>query len=132
MAKLIQAYKAYGPQVELGHTIQLDRVAEWMAMRTGLNKSEIMMTLQEINEAILFFNSQGIPVKLPGVGTFTPSIDGEGVFKVNLRADPALKKGMNSPDRYNGPVTNRENIGLGKADYKALWDTAHPDDPLEI
>jgi len=132
MANLIQAYRAYGPQLELGNTIQLERVAEWMAMRTGLNKSEVMMALQEINEAILFFNGQGVPVKLPGVGIFTPSIDGNGVINVNLRADTSLKNGLNSPGRYSGPIKNRGNIGTNKDQYKVLWDADHPADPLEV
>lgn len=44
-------------------------------MRTRLNKRELQMALQEANEAILYLNSQGTPVKLPGVGRFTPSLN---------------------------------------------------------
>ena len=38
MANLLQAVNKYGPKVELKTTTHLDQVAEWMAMRTGLNK----------------------------------------------------------------------------------------------
>lgn len=101
-------------------------------MRTGLNKSEVMMVLQEMNEATLYFNSQGTPVKLPGVGTFTPSIDREGTFKINFRADMGLKKGINAPGAYTGEVSNKNRIGLDNDGYKELWDADHPDDPLEV
>jgi hypothetical protein len=40
MARMLQAVNAYGPKVALNPTTKLDQVADWMAMRTGLNKSE--------------------------------------------------------------------------------------------
>lgn len=128
----MQAVRAYGPKPALNPTAQLDQVADWMVMRAVLNKSEVMMVLQEMNEAILYFNSQGTPVKLPGVGIFTPSIDREGTFKINFRADMDLKKGINAPDAYTGEVANKSRIGLDNDGYKELWDADHPDDPLEV
>jgi len=132
MAKMLQAARVYGPKLDLNSTVQLGKVADWMAMRTGLNKSEIIMVLQEISEAILFYNEQGTPVKLPGVGTFRPSIDRHGKLKINLRADMALKNGINTTNAYTGDITNKNRIGLDNAGYKELWDADHPDDPLEI
>lgn len=132
MARIVQAVRAYGPQLKLNPTAQLDQVADWISMRTGLNKSEIMMSLQELSEATLYFNNQGTPVKLPGVGTFTPSIDRHGTLKINLRADAALKNGINAPGAYKGTVQNKGHIGLDDAGYKELWDAEHADDPLEI
>jgi nucleoid DNA-binding protein len=124
--------RAYGPQLKLNPTAQLDQVADWMAMRTGVNKSEVMMVLQETSEAIIYFNSQGTPIKLPGVGTFTPSIDRTGAYSINLRADAALKKQINAPGDYKGQVVNKARVGLDNAGYKQLWDAEHPDDPLDV
>ena len=118
MARIVQAVRAYGPKPELNPTAQLDQVADWMAMRTRLTKSEVQMVSQEANEAILHLNSQGTPVKLPGVGTFTPSVNGEGTFKINFRADTNLKKRINAPDAYTGRVDNKGRIGLDNAGYK--------------
>jgi|SaaInl7_200m_RNA_FD_contig_31_1928564_length_674_multi_17_in_0_out_0_1 hypothetical protein len=132
MARLIQAIQAFGSKLERQKTAQLEAVAEWMSMRTGLNKSEVMMVLQEQSEAILFFNKQGIPVKFPGVGTFSPSISRDGEYRVNFRTDVALKKGINQTDAYTGNIINPGRIGLDDLGYKDLWDADHPEDPLEI
>lgn len=91
-----------------------------------------MMMLQELNEAILYFNCQGTPVKLPGIGIFSPSIDRSGKLDINLRPDVALRQGINLPRAYSGQIRNRVNIGLDNAGYKSLWDTDHPEDPLEV
>ncbi|RLC69511.1 MAG: hypothetical protein DRI81_20380 [Chloroflexi bacterium] len=101
-------------------------------MRTGLNKSEVQMVLQEANDAILYFNSQGTPVKLPGVGTFSPSVNREGAFKINFRTDANLKKRINAPDAYTGTLVNKSRAGLDNAGYKELWDADHPGNPLEV
>ncbi|MCR4407232.1 MAG: hypothetical protein NUW24_09970 [Anaerolineae bacterium] len=132
MARIVQAVNVYGPKLVLNPTAQLDQIADWMAMRTGLNKSEVMMVLQELSDAILYFNNQGTPVKFPGIGTFTPSIDRHGKFNINFRADAALKNGINAPGAYTGQVHHKDRIGLDNAGYKELWDAEHPDDPLEI
>jgi nucleoid DNA-binding protein len=132
MATLLNAFRAYGPKLDLGPTAQLDELVDWMASRTGINKSEVMMMFQEMSEMILTFNLRGISVKLPGVGTFAPSVDRHGTIKNNFRSDAALKKGSNAPDAYKGEIVNRERIGLDDAGYKALWDPDHPGDPLEV
>ena len=132
MAKILQAVSQYGPKLELKPTAQLDKLAEWMAMRTGINKSEAMMVFQESSEAILYFCKGGQPVKIPGVGTFTPSMDRNGELMINFRADMELKNGINTPSAYEGEVANKERIGWTNQQYKAIWDLNHASDPLVI
>ncbi|MCB8967115.1 MAG: hypothetical protein R3E31_24025 [Chloroflexota bacterium] len=132
MAKILQAVREYGPKLDLNKTAQLDHVVAWMSSRTGVNKSEVLMVMQELQEAILFFSGQGTPMKIPGVGTFSPSINRHGEMKINFRADVALKKGINNADVYVGRMKNKSGASLTNADLKTLWDAAHPDDPLEI
>ena len=112
MATILEAINKYGPKLELRPTAQLEKVADWMAMRTGLNKSEVMMVGQEMSDAILFFVKDGTPVKFPGVGTFTPSIDRNGELTINFRADMALKNGINTPNAYGGVIANKDNIAI--------------------
>jgi nucleoid DNA-binding protein len=71
MATILRVWQAFWTRLQLNQTAQLNEVAEWMSSRTGLNKSEILMVLQELHEGILYFNKQGTPVKLPGIGTFS-------------------------------------------------------------
>ena len=56
----------------------------------------------------------------------------EGEYKINFRADTALKNGINAPGDYTGQMHNKSRIGLDSAGYKELWDADHLDDPLEI
>lgn len=132
MATILQAVNQYGPKAALKPTAQLEKLAEWMAMRTGVNKSEALMIFQESSEAILYFCKDGQPVKIPGVGTFTPSINRHGDLLIHFRADVALKNGINTPSAYGGVIANKERIGWTNEQYKEAWDADHPDDPLEI
>ena len=132
MAHLLQAIQTYGPKLALNQTAQLNEVADWMAMRTGANKSEALLMLQEFNEAIIYFNRQGTPLKLPGIGIFSPSVDRDGALRINLRADNELKNGLNAPGAYVGKMLNKANAGLDNQAYKDLWDADHPDVPLAL
>lgn len=132
MATLIEAIRRFGPKVQLRGTVPQRELAQWISMRTGLNANQVMLVLQELKEAILYFNRLGMGVKLPGLGWFSPSISRDGQYKINLRVDPELRKGMNVTGSYAGPVENRQNIGLDNASLKAQWDLTHPDDPLVL
>ncbi|MFH2105151.1 MAG: hypothetical protein ABII72_02845, partial [Parcubacteria group bacterium] len=93
---------------------------------------EAMMVFQETSEVILYFCKDGQPVKIPGVGTFTPSMNREGELIINFRADVALKNGINTPSAYEGVIANKERIGWTNEQYKEAWDADHADDPLVL
>jgi hypothetical protein len=88
----------------------------------------VRQVLLELRDAVIAFNRQGRAVKLEGLGTYTPSIDLEGVLKVSHRADTALRAGLNSPGAFRGEILNREVIGQTSDDLVARWNEAHPDD----
>jgi hypothetical protein len=132
MAKLIEAMREYSPKTDLNPTLSMDQLTEFMTMRTGLTTGQMLMVLHELQDAICYFNCQGTPVKLPGLGRFAPSIDRYGSFRINVLIDKELRKMINKPGRYSGRLINEQNIGLDDAGYKVLWDADHPDDPLEL
>ncbi len=132
MTNMLQAVNKYGPKLDLNQTARLREVAEWMSMRTGIKKSEVRLLLEEMSEAIVYFNCKGTPIKLPGVGIFGPSIGRRGTKRINLHNDPVLKNGINAPGAYTGRILNKSRIGLDDQGYKDLWDTDHPDKPLKI
>lgn len=110
----------------------IEDIAASIAKRTGLNKSEVMMMIQEASEVILEFNRDGRPVRFPGVGIFTPSIKRDGELSVRFRANMNLKSGMNTRNFFRGEIKHSENIDAGNERLKELWDAEFPDDPLEL
>lgn len=129
MASWIKIINEYRPRVELRRTVQRPELSEYIARRTGLNEGEIIMMLLELRDAILFFNNQGYGVKLEGLGTFLPNIELDGTFDVQYRADVALKRGLNAGN-FSGKINNRRNIGKPPEELAAMWNAAHPDDPV--
>jgi HU domain fused to wHTH, Ig, or Glycine-rich motif len=130
MAKLIQAVTEFGPRIALGRTAQTPEIAEMIASRTSMNAGEVGNTLSEFKAALLFYAKQGQPVKLEGLGTFTPTVDLEGNLDVGFRLDTSIDGELNVPGAFKGEVLNRENIGKASADLKALWNAEHPTDPI--
>ena len=62
-------------------------LVEFIARSTGLNESGVRQVLLELRDTVLFFNLRGQPVKLEGLGIYTPSIQLDGNYKVGRRAD---------------------------------------------
>ncbi len=130
MAKLIEAVRAYGPRLALSRTVQTRELAEYISGRSSLNCGEIEGVLREFHEALIFFARQGSPVKLEGLGTFTPSINLEGALDVGLRLDTGVDGALNVPGAYKGEIVNANNIGKSSEELKAMWNKDHPDDSI--
>lgn len=127
VATKIEAINAFRPKLTLNPTAKLDQLVDFIAMRTGANKGTVQLVLAELHDAIAFFNLQGTPVKIEGLGTYTPSIDLDGKLDSAHRADADLIKALNAGGAYKGSIANRENIGKTADDLAALWNAAHPD-----
>jgi len=106
----------------------MEELIDLIASRTGLNEGEVRQVLFELRDSVVFYNLQGRPVKLEGLGTYRPVIELDGKLKVGHRADMDIKNRLNTPGDFRGEIANRENIGKTGDDLVAMWDEAHPDD----
>jgi len=102
----------------------------FIARSTGLNESGVSQVLLELRDTVVFFNQRGEPVKLPGLGTYTPKISLDGTIGVGHRADIEIKNQIKDLSAFRGEVENRDNIGKTGDDLVAMWNEAHPDDPV--
>jgi hypothetical protein len=132
MAILLTAVNAYRPKISLLPTVELKELVEFISSRTGLNKGELQMALAELSNAVQFYNKRGHGVKLPGLGTYLPSIDTQGKFSISHRLDREIGNALNSPGAFTGNIENRHNIGKTSDELIALWNADHPDDPVVL
>ena len=130
MASRIKAINAYRPKIELGKRAGTDDLVDLIATRTGLGEGDVRQMLIELRDVTIFFLQRGQPVKLEGLGTYTPKVDLSGVFGVGHRADNALKNALNIPGEFKGDIAKRDNIGKTSDDLVAMWNAEHPDDPV--
>lgn len=129
MTSRIKAINAYRPRLELGRTVQTDELVNYVAGRTGLNASELVMALMEVRDAIIYYNRMGRGVKVAGLGTYLPSIQLDGTLDVEHRLDKSIKRGLNEK-KYVGHILNQKYIGKTSDDLVAVWNVEHPDDPV--
>jgi hypothetical protein len=130
MASRIKAINAYVPKIKLGKRAEIDDLVKFIARSTGLNESGVRQVLLELRDTVLFYNLQGQPVQLEGLGTYTPVVQLDGDFEIGYRADMALKNGLNVPGEFSGEIENSEHIGKTGDELVAMWNDEHPDDPV--
>ncbi len=128
MASRIKAINAYRPKIDLQPRVEMDDVVAFIARSTGLNESGVRQVLLELRDTIIFFTATGHPVKLEGLGTYTPSINVEGEVNLGYRVDSVLLSKLN--EQFHGEIINKENIGKSTEELIAMWNEAHPDDPV--
>ncbi len=130
MASQIRAVNAYRPRIDAGATVQRKELVEFLAGRTGLNEGTLVMVLQELRDAVIYFNRMGRGVKLDGLGTYLPNIKLDGTFDVQHRLDREIKNALNAPRAFSGIIRNQKHIGKTVDELVALWNAEHPDDPV--
>jgi len=62
-----------------------------MQWRTGFGEGEIWQVLMELRDTLVYFACSGQATKMPGVGTFIPTLRSEGEFHMNFRPAVELK-----------------------------------------
>jgi hypothetical protein len=128
MAPKIKAVNALRPRIEQGTTVQKPELLRAASRATGIVEGTLDQSIKELRDQIIEFNRAGRAVKVDGLGTFSPSIDLEGVFSISFRPDTAFARGLNVPGIFTGPIANRGNIGKTTDELVMMWNESNPDD----
>lgn len=131
MAKQVTVTRLCGPRIKLDNVIEIDELARYTAGRAGLKKGQIQLALNELQGALTHFLLMGKPVRLEGIGIFSPAIDSNGNLKISFKIDkPFLREFNAQRENFTGKIVNEENIGKSVDQLIETWNTEHPDDPV--
>lgn len=128
MAKEVQAVRAYTPRIVHEQLVEMSMLAQAIAARTSFNTGAILNMLYEFKEVLTYYALSGFPVRLEGLGIFSPTVNKDGKFDLNYRTDLSLKSELNKRGAYRGVLKNRNMIGKSMDDMIERWNQEHPDD----
>ncbi len=131
MAKEVQAVRAYTPRVVQGQMVDMSILAKLIAGRTSFNTGTILNMLYEFKDALVLYALTGQPVRLEGLGIFSPTVNKNGEFDLNYRTDVWLKSELNKRGEFKGVMKNRDMIGKSLDDMIERWNLEHPDDKIK-
>lgn len=131
MAKLIQAIAALGPRILLDRRASMNELVSLIAGRTGLNRGDILLVVNELREAIVFFALAGRSVKIEGLASYSPKVNLQGTYALVHRQDPSIFNDLNKPKAFEGKMVNRDMIGKTSEDVIARWNEENPTDLIE-
>jgi hypothetical protein len=115
----------------LNNVVEMDELAEYIKRGTALNKGEIINVLTELSEAVAFYALQGTPVRLSGLGIYSPTRGLDGEIRIGHRIDRRLHDKLNAKGAASLKLTNAGNDGLTADELVAMWNAEHPDDLVE-
>jgi len=129
MAKKIQMWTEFGPRLAQTTPIEAEEVIEQIIAATNQTRGSILAVLSELDEVVLQGLRKGRIVKLPNGTNYRPVGKRDGSIKVMVRLNPRLSK-LIAADR-RATWVNAQNIGRSEEELIAMWNAAHPDDPIE-
>ncbi len=131
MAKLIQAFAAYGPKIDLTEAAEPQRFMELITQRTTLSTGVVRNVQESEVETLIGLLKEGRPVHT-GVAIFRPSIDLEGKISVSVRVDKRIISALNTPGAFTGNIKNNENVGKSTQEIVNRWNAEHPNDVIVL
>jgi hypothetical protein len=129
MAKKIQAYSEFGPRLEPATPLSGDELIEQITEGSNESMSSVLAVLSALDRAMEQALKTGRIVQLPNGTHYRPIGKQDGTIKIKVRVNPFVIRDVN--DNYRGEWRNAENIGASTDELIALWNEAHPDDPVE-
>ena len=129
MAKLIQAFTAYGPKIDLMEAADPRRFMRLLTKRTTLSDGVVKNVQESEVDTLIDLLQEGRPVHT-GVAIFTPTIDSQGNLSVSVRVDKRITSALNVPGAFTGKINNSANIGKTTDEIVYMWNQAHPDNMI--
>ena len=99
------------PRVKLNKPVEKRDLINFIQSRSGYVSSDVVGMMYEFCDSILFFLKQATPVRLEGIGIFSPSLKLDGTIQIKFRPDKSLVRELNTSNSLKGHITNRHNIG---------------------
>jgi hypothetical protein len=129
MAKLIQAFAAYGPRVDLMEAADPKRFMELITQRTTLSSGVVKNVQESEVETLIGLLKEGRSVRT-GVAIFRPTIDAQGNLSVSVRVDRRITAALNAANAFTGKINNSGNIGKTTDEIVHIWNQEHPEDMI--
>jgi hypothetical protein len=97
---------------------------------TNQSRGSVLAVLSELDVQIESGLKAGRIVKLPNGTHYEPTGKKDGSINIDVRVNPDLDKQVNTG--FRGQWLNSANIGKSEEEIIALWNEAHPEDPVEV
>lgn len=130
MAHKLEAITAFRPRIKRLPAADNERFLELTTARSTLSRGVVKNVQEAEVETLTGLLAEGRAVNT-GTVTYIPSVDLEGNINVRARVDKRILRALNSEGGFRGRFTNAENVGKGQEELVAMWNEAHPDDPVE-
>ena len=128
MAKKIKMWAELGPKLAKADPITGEDIVEQLVQATNQTRGSILAVLSELDEVILQGLRNGRIVQLPNGAHYQPYGKKDGSIKVRVHLPRRMQKQIAA---QRARWQNAANINKSEEEMIALWNEAHPDDPIE-
>jgi len=121
---------AFGPRLEPTDPMSQDEIIENIVAATNQSRGSVLAVLSELDVQLESGLKAGRVVHLPNGTHYRPIGKKDCKINIQVRVNPEIDKNVNT--KFRGKWRNAANIGKSEAEIVALWNAAHPEDPIEM
>ena len=110
------------PRLKLNKPKTTRDLMKYINQRSGFVSSDIIGMIYEFRDVILNHAREATPIRLEGLGIFSPSIKLDGTYNIKFRPDKSLIKDLNRENYLKPYITNRKNVGKTLTEIEASSD----------
>ncbi len=108
------------PRIKLKSPVEQRDLIRYIVGSSGLVASDIVAMIYQLRDCLLHYLEDGVPLRLEGIGIFTPTIKLDGTIQIRFRADKSLVKELNQQNYLKKRIVNRKNIGKSLKELEEL------------
>ncbi len=131
MASKLKAVNTYRPQIIKQGELNLKGLARRVARHSTFSEGEIHGIIMDAVAEMVEGLKEGYHVRLDGLLIVSPNMKPGGKVNLKVLVDRAVGNTLNTPGLWTASkVHNWEHMTKSVAGLVAVWNAAHPDDPV--
>jgi len=107
------------PRLKLNSPLENRQLINYISNGSTLGAADIMGMIYALRDTLMHHLKYATPVRLEGIGIFSPTLKLDGTIKVRFRPDKEFLRELNSQkDNLRDHITNKRNVGKSLGDLK--------------
>ena len=100
------------PRIKLNRILEKGKLINFINNSSTFSEGDIVGVIGAVKGALLNYLKEATPVRLEGIGIFSPTLKLDGTVNIRFRPDKEFMRNLNSQkDNLRDCIKNKKNVG---------------------
>jgi predicted histone-like DNA-binding protein len=108
------------PRLKLEKPMETRELLKEISERSGFTAGDVIGVIYALSDSLLSCCRNATPLRLEGMGLFSPTIKLDGKVSIRFKPDKHLLQELNRDNNLKNHITNRKNLGKTIDELKTI------------